>query len=89
MEAQGRVLQDLAAELAALRAENEALRARKAKQDQLVLKVSAQGGVSVYGMGKWPVTLYKGQWERLLGQKDEILAFIEANKASLSEKKAG
>ncbi len=58
--------------------------ARKAQK--LTLKVSAKGAVSVYGMGKWPVTLYSGQWERLLESAQEIRDFIEANSDVLSSK---
>jgi hypothetical protein len=50
------------------------------------MKVSEKGALSLYGMGRFPVTLYRGQWERLLGQKDEVLAFIEANTDSLATK---
>ena len=56
------------------------------KPRKLTLKVGAAGGVSVYGMGKWPVTLYRGQWERLLDSADEIRSFILANADSLSTK---
>lgn len=52
----------------------------------LSLKVSAKGAVSVYGMGRWPVTLYRGQWEKLLAAKEEIETFIEANASALSVK---
>ncbi len=44
------------------------------------------GAISLYGMGKFPITLYRGQWERLLDNADAIRAFIEANKAILSVK---
>lgn len=50
------------------------------------LKVTEKGGVALYGLGRFPVTLYRGQWERLLGAKDDILAFIEANASLLSVK---
>ena len=72
------------AEIEALKAQNEKL--RKAGQGKLTLKVSQAGAVSVYGMGRWPVTLYAGQWERLLEQAEQIVAFIAANAASLSRK---
>jgi hypothetical protein len=60
---------------------------KAAKQTKLTMKVSEKGALSVYGMGRWPVTLYRGQWERLLSHKDELLAFIEANASLLSVKK--
>lgn len=56
------------------------------KRGKVSLKVTEKGGVSVYGLGRFPVTLYKGQWERLLGAKEQIEAFIKANEASLSVK---
>ncbi len=56
------------------------------KPRKLTLKVSEKGAVSVYGMGKFPVTLYSQAWERLLEHSDEIKSFIEANRAVLSVK---
>ena len=75
---------DLQAELERLRAENERL--KKGNQGRLTMKVSEKGALSVYGMGRFPVTLYKEQWLRLLAMADEIKAFIEANAASLKSK---
>ena len=75
---------DVQAELERLRAENEAL--KKAGRSNLSLKVSAKGAVSVYGMGRFPVTLYKEQWLRLLAAADDIKAFVEANSESLKTK---
>ncbi|HLE42531.1 MAG TPA: hypothetical protein VJB36_00790 [Methylomirabilota bacterium] len=72
------------AELARLRAENEALKNRARKG--INLKVSDKGGVSVYGLGRFPVTLYKEQWLRLLDMADEIRAFIRENEARLKTK---
>ena len=66
------------------KAENARLKANGGHR--LSMKVTEKGGVSVYGMGRWPVTLYGSQWEKLLGVKDEILAFLEANKGKLSVK---
>ena len=76
--------EELKAELAKLKAENEALKARTSKG--ISLKVSEKGGVSVYGMGRWPVTLYKEQWLKLLGMADEIRAFIREHDAQLKTK---
>lgn len=76
--------QDMATELARLRAENEALKARKAAK--LTLKVSSKGALSLYGMGRFPVTLYRSQWERVLGMSEDIKAFIKANDKALKEK---
>ncbi len=52
----------------------------------LTAKVSEKGAVSVYGLQRMPVTLYLGQWERLLAFADDLKAFIEANKSKLSVK---
>lgn len=71
--------EDLKAELERLRAENEALKKPRATS----LKVSEKGAVSVYGMGRFPVTLYKEQWLRLLGMAEEIRAFIAENEGKL------
>ena len=75
---------DMKAELERLRAENEAL--KKGKEKGLSLKVSEKGGVSVYGLGRFPVTLYKEQWLRLLDMAGEIRKFIEANNDNLKTK---
>ncbi len=68
-------------ELERLRTENEALKKRSEKG--LSLKVSQKGGVSVYGLGRFPVTLYKEQWEKLLDMSDDIRAFIQENEPQL------
>lgn len=75
---------DLQAELERLRAENERL--KKAGRGKPAMKVSEKGALSVYGMGRFPVTLYKEQWLRLLSMAEEIKAFIETNEASLKSK---
>ena len=76
--------EQMKAELERLRQENAAL--KKGTASGLRLKVSEKGAVSVYGMGKFPVTLYKEQWLRLLDIADEIRAFIAANNAQLKSK---
>jgi len=63
-----------------------ALEAQVAKRSTLTMKVSEKGALSIYGMGRFPVSLYREQWERLLAAKDDILAFIEANADKLSVK---
>ena len=73
-------------EIEKLRAENAALKAKVDKPRQLTLKVSAAGALSVYGMGRFPVTLYKEQWIKVLGISDQIKAFIVANDANLKTK---
>jgi hypothetical protein len=78
------VSEDLKAELERLRAENEAL--KKTSRSKVSMKVSEKGALSVYGMGRFPVTLYKEQWLRLLAMGDDIKAFIEANNDALKAK---
>jgi hypothetical protein len=53
---------------------------------EMKLKVSEKGGVSLYGLGRFPVTLYKGQWEKLLGEVDNIRKFLEENADKLAVK---
>ena len=77
---------DTQAELERLRAENERL---KRQQDGgLRLKVSPKGALSVYGLGRFPVTLYKEQWTRLLAAADEIRAFLAEHDDELKDKGA-
>jgi hypothetical protein len=76
--------EDLKAELEKLKAENAALKARGAKG--VSMKVSEKGAVSVYGLGRFPVTLYQEQWRKLLDMADDIRAFIQENEARLKKK---
>ena len=76
--------EDVKAELERLRAENERLKNRQTRG--VSLKVSEKGGVSVYGLGRFPVTLYKEQWTRLLDMSDDIRSFIKENDARLKAK---
>jgi hypothetical protein len=76
--------EDLQAELARLRAENESLKQRRGGSTSI--KVSEKGAVSVYGLGRFPVTLYQEQWMKLLGMGDDIKTFIEENKDKLKVK---
>lgn len=75
---------DMKAELERLRAENQAL--KKTSSRGLSLKVSEKGGLSVYGLGRFPVTLYKEQWNKLLDMAEDIRAFIQANESQLKTK---
>jgi hypothetical protein len=75
--------EDLKAELERLRNENAAL---KKGSSSVRMKVSEKGALSVYGMGRFPVTLYKEQWLRLLNMSDQIRAFITENDAKLKAK---
>jgi hypothetical protein len=85
------------AELEKLRAENEALKEivklraendelKQAASKGLTMKVSEKGALSVYGLGRFPVTLYKEQWIRLLSFSDDIRAFIKSNEEQLKAK---
>ncbi len=70
--------------LARLEAENQALKTKRT--GQLSLKVSEKGGLSVYGLGRFPVTLYKEQWAKLLAFTDEIQKFLKENDHLLKAK---
>ncbi len=76
--------EELKAELERLKAENAALKARGGRG--VSFKVSEKGGVSVYGLGRFPVTLYQEQWVKLLDLADDIRAFIRENEARLKKK---
>ena len=76
--------EELRAELEKLKAENAALKNRGAKG--VSMKVSEKGAVSIYGMGRFPVTLYQEQWTKLLDMADDIRAFIKDNEAKLKKK---
>ncbi len=78
--------EDMKAELARLRAENEALKNKKSASGTLSMKVSEKGALSVYGMGRFPVTLYKEQWIKLLGISEELKKFISDNDHLLKTK---
>jgi hypothetical protein len=78
-------VEDPQAEIARLRAENERLRSTRAA-GSLTFKVSEKGAVSVYGLGRFPVTLYQEQWEKLLGQVGELREFIQSNAQRLKKK---
>ena len=75
---------EMKVEIERLRAENESL--KKPARGQLSLKVSEKGALSVYGMGRFPVTLYREQWEKLLAMSDQIREFILANDQALKKK---
>ncbi|HEX4165673.1 MAG TPA: hypothetical protein VHZ55_09365 [Bryobacteraceae bacterium] len=76
--------EDLKAELERLKAENESLKIRRSSS--VSMKVSEKGAVSVYGLGRFPVTLYQEQWNKLLSMADEIKQFIAENKDKLKVK---
>jgi hypothetical protein len=78
--------EELKSEIERLRSENEAL--KKPTRGQMSMKVSEKGGLSVYGLGRFPVTLYREQWEKLLGMAEEIRTFIRDNDQALKKKDA-
>ena len=79
--------ESIEAKLARLEAENQALKKQvDRKSGELRLKVSEKGGLSIYGLGRFPVTLYKEQWNRLLDHADEIREFLKANDQQLKAK---
>lgn len=78
--------EQLIAALEAARAENAALKQKEAKRTTLTLKVSDKGAVSLYGMGRFPTTLYGQQWEKVLNHADTIRAFLKDNAHKLATK---
>ena len=76
--------EEMKAELERLRNENAAL--KKGAATGITMKVSEKGAVSIYGMGRFPVTLYKEQWLKLLERSDDIRKFIAANEGQLKTK---
>jgi hypothetical protein len=76
--------EEMQAEIERLRAENEAL--KRPARGQTSLKVSEKGALSVYGLGRFPVTLYREQWEKLLAMADQIRQFIQDNTHLLKKK---
>ena len=79
-------LKKLEAQLAQLQAENAALKETRHAARPFSLKVSDKGAVSVYGLGRFPVTLYKTQWEMLISRIEEVKTFIKVNESKLSVK---
>jgi hypothetical protein len=77
-------VRDLEAQIAELKAENAKLSAKKAKS--MSMKIGTKGGLSVYGLGRFPVTLYKSQWNKLLSIVPDIKQFIDDNADKLKDK---
>jgi hypothetical protein len=77
--------EELKAEIERLRAENETLKKPRASG---TMRVSEKGALSVYGLGRFPVTLYREQWEKLLGMSAEIKQFIEEHDTALKKKES-
>ncbi len=78
--------EDMQAELDRLRAENESLKQSSKRMGAVSMKVSEKGGLSVYGLGRFPITLYQEQWLKLLALSEDIKKFIEENRGSLKAK---
>jgi hypothetical protein len=76
--------EEMRAELERLRKENESL--KKSASKGVSFKVSEKGGLSVYGLGRFPITLYKEQWTKLLALSDEIRDFLREHDAELKAK---
>ena len=76
--------EDLKAEVERLRQENASLKSRGGKA--LRLDVSVKGGVSLYGLRRFPATFYADEWEKILSMGDEIRAFIRENEGKLKRK---
>ena len=77
--------EEMQAEIERLRAENEKLK-KPVQRGQISMKVSEKGALSVYGLGRFPVTLYREQWDKLLGVSDQIREFIQAHDGELKKK---
>ena len=73
----------MAEELERLKAENEQLKSKRKSSGEIYFKVSQKGALSVYGLGRFPVTLYKEQWERLLARLEDLNKFIKDNESQL------
>lgn len=78
--------EDLKKEIERLKAENAALKTSKPGRGTISMKVSEKGALSVYGMGRFPVTLYKEQWLKLLAISEDIKKFIDDNNSALKTK---
>lgn len=80
--------EQMTAMIADLQAKNAALLAAQSAPRRITLKVSEKGGLSCYGLGRFPVTLYRSQWEKLLAPDTvkQITTFISANATLLTVK---
>jgi hypothetical protein len=76
--------QDVQSEIERLKAENERLKGAQSRG--MSMKVSEKGALSVYGLGRFPVTLYKEQWTKLLAMAEDIKAFLRDNDDKLKTK---
>lgn len=73
-------------ELDRLRAENDALKAQRRSGAGLTFRVSEKGAVSVYGLGRFPVTLYQEQWDKLFASIEDLKRFVDENRSRLKKK---
>jgi hypothetical protein len=78
--------EDVKTEIERLTAEKKSVKNRKSTEESISMKVSEKGALSIYGMGRFPVTLYKEQWLKLLGVADQIKRYIEKNNSRLKTK---
>ena len=78
--------EELFALIQSLKAENDALKARAATSRPIGFKVTEKGGVAMYGLGRFPVTLYASQWDALLAHVDALRAFLTAHRSELATK---
>jgi len=76
--------EEMQAELARLRAENESLKATRSRETRL--QVSQKGAVSLYGIRRFPITFYADEWDTVLGMTDEIRSFISQHADELKRK---
>lgn len=79
-------MSELLARLAALEADNAKLRTQANTARRVTFKVTEKGAVSLYGLGRFPVTLYLSQWEALLAHADQLKTYLDANRAVLATK---
>lgn len=84
MDAIQKQREELLAQIEALKAENTKLLAQERATFRMA--IGEKGGVSVYGMGRFPVTLYREQWEKLFSHQGDIKAFLETNASKLKTK---
>lgn len=81
-------MQELIAANAKLMAENQRLAGLVPTPKGPTLKVSAKGAISLYGLGRFPVTLYASQWEKIFESREAITNFIQTNMEKLASKDA-
>jgi hypothetical protein len=76
--------EEVVAEIERLKKQVGAL--KKSLKKHNTVRISSKGAVSLYGLGRWPVTLYENQWRKVLDMKEELLTFIQENRDRLAKK---